>query len=134
MNRVKQAPAIKGKVEPLSGTAEGTPTTGAEVTVTAKLPILLNQPKPSNVPKNKRVVPVGTTNCWATLPVFRPSPIKKVCESRGESVEKSRDTAVLKAKPVGADGPTGVELSKNTPIKALAGANKDESPKLAGGV
>ena len=51
----------------------------------------------STNPRNRRVAPAGTMNCWMIPTVsVRPSPMKKICLSWGERVVKSSGSAKLK--------------------------------------
>jgi hypothetical protein len=94
---------------------------------TLKVPLLLNQPTPSEVPRKKRVAPAGTTKVW-TVPVpfpVLPSPMKNACFSAGERVVK---LVLVKSRAEGAAEESGWLASRKTPTSALMGHVAPEMP------
>src|SRR5262245_29757495 len=106
-----------------SGPADAPP---EEFTTTFKTPVLLCQPTPSTTPRNKRVAPAGTTNCWmAPVPVpVMPSPMKNGCFRAGLNVAKLvPKPGELKSNRVGAPDDVGILSSRNSPTSASCGAS-----------
>src|SRR5262249_5632262 len=118
-----------------AGPSVGTLTAETWMTVALKLALLLNQPKPSSVPRRRRVAPAGTVKRWAApvpLPV-RPSPMKKTCLSAGDrAVKEVVRPPGEKSSPAGAAVESGRLGPRKTPTSESAGAVIAAIPSLAG--